>query len=160
MSLLVSAQNAMNVMPSIEHQPPCYLNQLKALRDAARSVKQKKFLRQLKSLRNAALSVKRQKHDRQTRRDTIQSLKDCELFQQVACTLGKQRTFTFHQLEALAVKLNQETILPGWTVQVVGNSLFTGVLIQADHQGVCPTIVFKAKANGFERQSFHFDYKG
>ncbi|MGR5096741.1 hypothetical protein [Vibrio mediterranei] len=95
---------------------------------------------------------------RAEKRVVIDALKESGLYQEVCQCLPDQRVFSTEDIDRLRHRLATTTALHEWSWFVVGNALFHGVVMFSRFKTVAPALLLKSTANGFELQSFHFDF--
>ncbi|AYV24968.1 hypothetical protein L1D61_26900 [Vibrio mediterranei] len=128
-----------------------------------RSLKQKsREARPTMSLSQAFQKVRQLKllsdQKRAEKRVVIDALKESGLYQEVCQCLPEQRVLSTEDIDRLRHRLATTTALHEWSWFVVGNALFHGVVMFSRFKTVAPALLLKSTANGFELQSFHFDF--
>ncbi|MGX9522526.1 hypothetical protein ACWX0P_27530 [Vibrio mediterranei] len=123
---------------------------------------QKREKRPAMSLSKAFYKVRQLKVLREQRRAEkrviIDVLKESGLYLKVCQCLPKQRVLGIEDIDRLCHRLASTTALQQWSWFVVGNALFQGVVMFSRFKTVVPALLLKSTANGFELQSFHFDF--
>ncbi|MGR5299258.1 hypothetical protein ACPV5U_28245 [Vibrio mediterranei] len=128
-----------------------------------RSLKQKgRDARPAMSLSQAFKKVRQLKvlsdQKRAEKRLVIDALKASGLYQEVCQCLPEQRVLSTEDIDRLCHRLATTTALHDWSWFVVGSALFQGVVMFSCFKTVTPALLMKSTANGFELQSFHFDF--
>ncbi|MCG9657940.1 hypothetical protein [Vibrio mediterranei] len=95
---------------------------------------------------------------RAEKRLVIDALKESGLYQEVCQCLPEQRVLSTEDIDRLCHRLATTTALHDWSWFVVGSALFQGVVMFSCFKTVTPALLMKSTADGFELQSFHFDF--